>query len=90
MVNVVIEVWPGGDEARKRIIGQVQIANDCTGDVGTDNQGRGNYNVTLVHSGKFAARPGIWRRGRVVGHQRSLSPYHLVAKAIIAALGGLC
>jgi hypothetical protein len=77
MLNIVIELWPGGDERRKRVIGEVSIANDCTGGIGLDN-----YDVTLAPSGRFAER-----HGRVENHLRCLSPYHLVAKAINAALG---
>jgi len=44
MLRVTIELIPGGMEnhPRRRIIGRMDIANDCTGDVET-----GNYTGTL-------------------------------------------
>jgi hypothetical protein len=81
MIVVRIELWPGGDEGRKRLIGQARIANDGSGTAEV-----GNYDVRLSHSGVYADRPGTWKRGRVEGHRRSLSPYHLVIKALDACL----
>lgn len=82
MVVVKIEVWPHGREEDRYTIGEARIINDCTGTTEL-----GNYGVELKHAGKFYGKSGIWKRGRVVGHQRELSPYHLVMKAIKAALG---
>jgi hypothetical protein len=82
MVVVKIEIWPGGDESRKRDIGRVDIANDGTGTFET-----GNYNVRLYHAGRFWGRPGFWKVGEVKDYDRQrLSPYHLVAWAIKNAL----
>ena len=40
---VRIELWPGGDEARKSVKGTLVISNDGTGSVTM-----GNYDVTLL------------------------------------------
>lgn len=83
MIVVKIELWPLGDQAQARVIGQARIAND-----GTGTSELGNYDVALAHAGAYAGKPGVWKRGRVERHRRALSPYHLVARALQAALGG--
>lgn len=79
MVVVRIELWPGGDREKASPLGVVFIANDATG-----NEAWGAYDVTLSHAGKFFGRRGAYRRGRVEGFRRTLSPYHLVARALAA------
>lgn len=83
MVVVKIELWPDGSQERMRPLGQVVIANDGTGD-----NGFGNYDAALAHSGKYWGKKGIWKRGRVEKHDRMLSPYHLLQKVLNSALGG--
>lgn len=84
MIVIRIELWPFGDpnHKRARLLGIAKIANDGTGDLK-----HGNYNVNLSHAGKFINRKGTWKKGRVEHHLRKLSPYHLVCKALQAALG---
>lgn len=79
MVVVKLELWPGGDESRKRKLGELRIAND-----GTGTAENGNYNVELKHSGRYVNKPGNWRTGRVLGFTRDLSPYHLLVMALNA------
>lgn len=82
MVVVKIELWPCGQESKKRDLGFAIISNDGTGD-----KKRGNYAVALSHAGKFLdKKKGTWKKGRVENHKRSLSPYHLVCKALKVAL----
>jgi len=81
MVVVRIELWPFGREFGKRLLGIATISND-----GTGNEKYGNYNVRLSHSGKYSGRKGTWKKGSVEKHRRSLSPYHLLYKALKAAL----
>ena len=78
MLVVRIELWPFGNRENARLIGVCKIAND-----GTGNPEFGNYNVALSHS---VERKDMWKKGRVERHRRSLSPYHLVYKAIKACL----
>lgn len=81
MLVCSIDLWPRGDSTRAENIGCVVIANDGTGTVR-----EGNYRCALTHSGRYRQRAGPWRGGRVTGHIRQLSPYHLVLKAIEACL----
>lgn len=78
-----IEIWPQGSFARRRTLGTVVIAND-----GTGTQEIGHYDCAVAHAGPYAGKPGAWRGGRVVGHLRKLSPYHLVREALAACLMG--
>jgi hypothetical protein len=81
MVVVKVELWPNGDETKARTIGRIKIANDGTGTLE-----RGNYNVELSHSGRYSNKPGVWKKGKVVGYRRlAQSPYHLVKMALTAA-----
>lgn len=82
MVVVRIELWPYGDPTKSRLLGVASISNDGTGTLQN-----GNYNVELSHAGKYIAiKKGVWKKGRVENHIRKLSPYHLVYKALKAAL----
>ena len=74
---VRIELWPLGDESRKKTLGAMVIGNDGTGD-----RNVGNYDTRLIgQKGKVS------RRGRVTCHPREkVSVWKLVAKAI-ASLG---
>jgi len=78
-----IEIWPNGSFARRRTLGTVVIAND-----GTGTQEIGHYDCAVAHAGPHAGKPGAWKGGRVVGHLRKLSPYHLVREALAACLDG--
>lgn len=79
MLVVKIERWPHGDASRRKVIGQMTIANDGTGD-----SSFGNYDVKLSHSGSYVDRPGTYRQGKVARFRRTLSPYHLVARCLSA------
>lgn len=83
MIVVRIELWPHGSEERKRELGTAYISNDLTGDALT-----GNYNVRLMKSPEYAARPGVWRRGRVEGFARKrLGPWDLLYLALAETVG---
>jgi hypothetical protein len=83
MIVVKIEVWPHGDRQQARLIGSCVIVNNETG-----SAEKGNYEVGLSHSGiYYGKRKGLWKKGTLTGHLRSLSPYHLVMRAIQSALG---
>ena len=87
MVVVRIEIWPRGDYTKRRLLGVCQIINDGTISDGTGNSKHGNYDVELSHAGKYLAKKkGAWKSGKVEHHLRKLSPYHLVYKALKAAL----
>lgn len=83
MIIVKIELWPWGFETRKRMLGEIHISNDGTGD-----RDFGNYDVGVKHGGTYWGKEGYWKEGKVHNHARSLSPYHLVMKALQNCLGG--
>ena len=82
MVVVRIELWPMGDKARARVLGEAALT--CTG---TSGDGRyGAYRVLLSKFGGFAS--GIWRAGECSGHDRvKRGPYDLLYRALGAVLG---
>ena len=60
MIRCTIELLPGGNEARARTIGLVEIAN-----IG-GTQDVGNYAVVLTKTPPFAgALKAAWRKGRL-------------------------
>lgn len=77
MIVVKLELWPGGDEQRKRSLGTAFIVNDGTGDARY-----GNYRVML---GRMRDGTIPWRIGRVFHWNRRGSPWDLLVKAIMAA-----
>lgn len=90
-VYVRVELWPGGDRSKAKLLQEAMIAN--VGGNGT----RGDYAVKLSHSTTFKgdgfanpARPTpaeVWREARITNHARNLSPFHLVCKAVGKAIG---
>ena len=42
MIRITCEMWPGSDERREYLLGEMSITND-----GTGNRMRGNYRVML-------------------------------------------
>ncbi len=81
MIVVRIELWPGGKESAKKTIGEITIVNDLTG-----TGEKGNYRCVLGHAGRYRGMPGNWKEGRIVGHLRKLSPYHLLLTALKSTL----
>lgn len=84
MIVVRIELWPKGDESRKREIGVGHITN-----VG-GTAARGDYKVKLLKSPEYAKRDGIWRSGEVHRFPRGgkvFGPWDLLLLALSAALG---
>lgn len=75
MLVVNIELWPYGIESKKRQIGQIYIVNDLSG-----NKIYGNYKVEIMHPNGITQ--GVWKSGEVKRHERVLSPYHLLHRAL--------
>lgn len=71
MLVVKLELWPGGDEAKKRVIGSATIAN-----VGGDDR-HGTYQATVVTD-------GISFETRVEDHPREDGAWALVARVLAA------
>ena len=81
-VVVTVELWPGGDEARKRHLGTARIVNDATGTATV-----GHYDATFSKRGSPTS---VWRRSRVTNFPRKrLGAWDLLCAALVAALGGL-
>jgi hypothetical protein len=75
-----VELWPGGDERRKRELALMTIANDGTGDIKT-----GNYVGSVFRKGALAEdctkRP--LRSAEVKGYKRlNLHVWNLVARML--------
>ena len=84
MLVVRIELWPHGDRQRSKTLAVMTISNDGTGT--TDF---GNYLVALGHvtdTPEHLRRGGCYKVGKVIGFMRSLSPYHLVLRALKSTL----
>ena len=69
MINVVVELWPHGDEAKRKVIDGCQIAND-----GTGTQEKGNY--------LFRWNKSFEWKSCVKDHDRYNSPSYLVYLAL--------
>jgi hypothetical protein len=81
VIVIRLELWPQGDESKKRLLGVAQIANvGGTADLG-------DYDAIIFKSPEYATRPGVWRRGQVSGfHRRSrrVGPWELLWLALEA------
>lgn len=81
MLVVTIELWPRGDESRKRHLGTARIVNDGTGTADS-----GNYRVELS---KWGRPKSVWRQGTVRGFpRRRRGPWDLLYRALGAAVRG--
>lgn len=91
MLYVRIELWPNGQREQARVLQELTIIND-----GSGNPERGNYTVKLSHSttyrrgfkgwGNIHAPPReeVWRHGTVDNWPRLRSPVALLAAALRA------
>jgi hypothetical protein len=80
MLVIKIELWPLGDQTRKRDLGTMFIVNN-----GNGNKTLGSYEIMLS---KWGSPDVPWRVGVVAGFDRLKgSPWDLMRRAIIAATG---
>jgi hypothetical protein len=78
VIKVIVELWPGGDESRKKTLATGTIANIATGSLTS-----GNYFVDLRDK---AGRP--WRHGTVTGFPRKrLLAWDLLCRALAVCVG---
>ncbi len=77
MIVIKIEMWPKGIQKRSYMLGKIIITND-----GTGNSEYGNYKGEIKHGGKYYGKLGNYRIGKVFKFNKSLSPYHLLAKTL--------
>ena len=77
MIVVKVEIWPFGNEKKKRLLGTLKIVRIITG-----TPTIGNYKVEL-YSGKKC-----WKKGEVKGYKRkSQSFWHLIHEAFKCLFG---
>jgi len=80
MVSCKIKIWPGGDKKKARVLGEVIIFNDATG-----NRKKGNYQVILKKSTEYSKTKGTWKKGTIKGFDRvKLGPYDILYLALLA------
>lgn len=88
MLVLKLEMWPHGDETRKREIGRTYIYND-----GQGSARRGNYEVRVCRKDKYGTNlddlrngKGFTRTGRVEDYPRlSYNVWRLIARALKSA-----
>lgn len=87
MIVVTVELWPGGDRTRSRVLGRMGIANDA---VGTADLG--GYDAAIEKSSAMGAvTPGVWKAGRVdrfPRRSRSVGIWDLLRSALNSCLAG--
>lgn len=87
MIVIRIEMWPQGDESRKRTLGVGHITNTGAQTLFTGAT-HGDYDVTLFKSPEYAKSPGVWKKGTVKRFPRSrLGPWDLLLQALVSAIG---
>ena len=86
MLVVKIEIWPFGQESKKRELGRMSIANDGTGGVQT-----GNYNAKIFKSMEYSEKAlstSVWKKGRVEDFPRlRLGPWDLLLRSLFVCIG---
>lgn len=86
MIVVRMELWPGGDESRKKTLGIATICNEG----GTVSDTHPPYSVKIMKSPMYAKSPGVWKRGIVKAYPReskNWGPWELLALALHATIG---
>jgi hypothetical protein len=92
MIYVRVELWPVGNRAAARVLGEAVVFNDGTG----GNGPVGNYGVALSKKGGFgngsrleaAQLTNVWRKGAVRGFPRlRLGSWDLLLRALRSLVG---
>ena len=85
MIHITIEMWPGGDKTKSKLLGEGYITNQG----GTREVA--SYYVQLLKSPEYA-KPGnegqLWKDGNVSGFPRQrLGPWDLLLRSLLASVG---
>jgi hypothetical protein len=75
MLRVTVEIWPGGDETRARVLATADVGNV------SDLAETSDYDVSVTEGRNPLTNTPPWsRRGHVFQHERRTSVWVLVAK----------
>lgn len=80
MLVIKIELWPFGQESKKRELGRAHIINDSTGTLEI-----GNYKVILFKSEEYSKNNAgkVYKKGEVLSFNRlTESPWQLLKLAL--------
>ena len=80
MLRVTVEIWPGGDKTRARVVATASVANL------SDLADVSDYAVGVTEGHNPVTDPPAWsQRGNLFQHDRRTSVWVLVAKVAIWA-----
>ena len=83
MLRVTIELFPFGDESKRKTLGVIDISNN-----GKGTFIEGSYNFKLTKEPPIAKKQGIWKKGCLDGFPRlRLGPYDLLYRVLHEAVG---
>lgn len=86
MMYVRIELWPGGNRERARVLGEAHIANDGEQTLFADPS-VGSYQAKLLKSPEYAKRSGVWKSCAVRNFPRTrLGPWDLLYRVLSATV----
>jgi len=81
MLVITAEIWPGGERARKRLIGEMRIANE------SDLADVSSYSVTTFQIADPGSGAAAWQSSIVIhGHRRGDGAWALVRSILDKAL----
>jgi len=87
MIYIKIELWPRGNKDRARLLQEMTIANDGTGDSASSNY-VGVLSHSTTYKGSGLEEPNdppphaVFKRSRVTNFSRRLSPTRLLARML--------
>jgi len=85
VIVIKVELWPSGDESRKRDLGTAHIFNM------SDLANVSRYGVRLLKGAHYSSRPGtLYKEGTVEAFPRAdkrWGPWELIALALESTIG---
>lgn len=78
-LRVTVELIPHGDESRKKVIGIMDIVNNCKGTTEL-----GSYDISLSGPVIGSSSHDIWRGGNLAGFKRSRGYWSCVRECLNA------
>jgi hypothetical protein len=74
MIHVVVELWPGGEQAKKRVLATMAIANV------SELAEVSNYRYSVDET--FLSKPATSGSGEIANHHRSHGALRLVQRVL--------